>query len=56
MRIQPFSIGPYGTISSVVYENSRCVIIDAPFPSDSIIDFIRSNNLEPEAVYLTHAH
>ena len=56
MRIQPFSIGPYGTISSVVYENSRCVIIDAPFPSDSIVDFIRSNNLEPEAVYLTHAH
>ena len=56
MRIQPFSIGPYGTISSVVYENSRCVIIDAPFPSDGIVDFIRSNNLEPEAVYLTHAH
>ena len=58
MRIQPFTLGPYGTGTYIVYEYSgkECVMIDAPFPIDRALDFIRNNSLDLKAVLLTHAH
>lgn len=56
MKIQPFSIGPYGTITSVIETSGRCVLIDAPFPSETVLSYLKKNSLEPEAVYLTHGH
>ncbi len=58
MRIQPFTLGPYGTNSYIVYgySGNECVIIDAPFPMERALDFIAGNSLSPRAVLLTHGH
>ncbi len=58
MKIQPFVTGPYGTCTYVLYEydGNACVIIDAPFPFEKPLSFIKDNSLKAEAVYLTHGH
>ena len=56
MRIQPFQIGPYGTMCYAVYEGNRCVLIDAPFPLSKALSFIKDSGLNLEAIYLTHGH
>ncbi len=58
MRIQPFVIGPYGTCCYAVYgyRGRECVLIDAPFPLDKPLSFIKENGLDLSAVLLTHGH
>jgi glyoxylase-like metal-dependent hydrolase (beta-lactamase superfamily II) len=52
---------PVGYIETNCYivtdENSRkCAIIDPGADSNSILDYIESNGLTPDAVFLTHGH
>lgn len=56
MRIQPFSEGSYGTNTYIVYEGQECILIDAPFPYEKPLSFLKENGLEPQAVLLTHGH
>lgn len=58
MRIQPFATGPYGTDCYVAYEydGKRCIVVDAPFPIVKVLAFIREQDLDPEAIFLTHGH
>ena len=58
MRIQPFTAGPYGTCCYAVYEydGNKCILIDAPYPLEKPLSFIKDHGLSLEAVYLTHGH
>ena len=56
MHVQSFSLGPLGTNCYIVSENGRCLIFDPSGESDVIIDYIETNQLQPEAILLTHAH
>ena len=57
-RIQPFCIGSGETNSYVIYssENHLAYIVDAPDGNESILSFIKQNNLDLCAVLLTHGH
>ena len=58
MLIKTLPVGQLGTNCYVVTdEDSRkCVIIDPGADSNTILDYIESNKLTPEAIFLTHGH
>lgn len=58
MKIQPFSLGIVGTNCYVVYgyDGNKALLIDAPDGIRKASAFIKDNNLELEAVLLTHGH
>ena len=56
MRIRTLSLGPYATNCHIAEEDGRCLIIDAPYPSDAVVDELRERNLVPDGVLLTHGH
>ena len=58
LRIEPWTMGPFATNCFVVWVagETECWIVDASFEPQPMIDFIRSNNLEPSRILLTHAH
>ncbi|MCA9294170.1 MAG: MBL fold metallo-hydrolase [Phycisphaerales bacterium] len=58
LRIEPFTMGPFATNCFVVWveDETECWIIDASFEPQPIIDAVRSKNLEPSRILLTHAH
>ncbi len=58
MRIQPFIVGPYGTCCYAVYgiDGNGCILIDAPYPLDKPLSFMKENGLVLSMVLLTHGH
>ena len=56
MRIQPFTLGRYGTDCYIAYGDGRCTVIDAPYPMDAAIAFLKDSHLIPDDILLTHGH
>jgi len=58
MLIKTLTVGPVETNCYVVTdENTRkCVIIDPGDESNTILDYIESNKLTVDAIFLTHGH
>lgn len=58
LRVEQHPLGPYETNCYLVYETGEraCWVIDPGFDAEPIIDVIRSRDLEPTRLILTHAH
>ena len=58
MLIKTLPVGYLGTNCYVVTdeETRKCAIIDPGADSGVILDYIESNKLSPEAIFLTHGH
>ncbi|MEB2280687.1 MBL fold metallo-hydrolase [Lysinibacillus xylanilyticus] len=57
INVRSFSLGPVQTYCYIVSnKNKECLIFDPGEEADRIIKAIRSNNLKPLAIFLTHAH
>jgi glyoxylase-like metal-dependent hydrolase (beta-lactamase superfamily II) len=58
MLIKTLPVGYLDTNCYIVTdeETRKCVIIDPGAESNTILDYIESNKLAPEAVFLTHGH
>ena len=58
MHIKTLMVGPIGTNCYVVTDEQtrKCVIIDPGDESNTILDYIESNNLQTEAIFITHGH
>lgn len=70
--IQPYCLGDWQTNCYVVHQMANhgdeslspkstpvrtpCWIVDAGFDPDDLIAYVRDNNIEPQAVLMTHAH
>ncbi len=56
--VRGFPLGPFETNCYVVRApgDPACWIIDAGFQPDALIDHVRSEDLAPERIILTHAH
>ena len=58
MLIKTLPVGQLETNCYIVTdeESRKCVIIDPGAESGTILDYIESNNLTPELIFLTHGH
>ena len=59
MKIDTFILGDFQTNSYVVRPNDSsvdCVVIDTGMSSEPLIEFLKTNNLNPVAALLTHGH
>ncbi len=56
MEIMRFSLGSLRSNCYVVFEDKRAFIIDPGYESDEVIRFIKKNELNVEAIYITHGH
>lgn len=59
MKIDRLALGSYQTNTYILRENEQaadCVIIDTGMDSEHLPEFLRKNNLTPQAVILTHGH
>ena len=50
------SIGGYGVFSYLLVNDQDCIIIDTAGSPDLIIENIKSNNLTPKLILITHSH
>jgi hydroxyacylglutathione hydrolase len=56
MDIKKFALGDLRSNCYIVYEDHQCFIVDPGYESQDVIDFINSNQLTVEGIYLTHGH
>ena len=58
MLIKTLPVGMLGTNCYVVTDEKtlKCAIIDPGADSNAILDYVESNKLTPEAIFLTHGH
>jgi hydroxyacylglutathione hydrolase len=58
LTIERFELGPFLTNCYILHTppNPACVIVDASFGPEVMIDFIREESLDVQAIVLTHAH
>ncbi len=57
INVRSYSLGPVQTNCYIVSnKNKECLIFDPGEEADRIIKAIRSHNLKPLAIFLTHAH
>ena len=58
MLIKTLPVGPLETNCYIVTDEdtNKCAIIDPGAESNTILDYIESNKLTPEAIFLTHGH
>jgi len=58
MLIKTLPVGMLGTNCYIVTDENtlKCAIIDPGGDSNIILDYVESNNLKPEAIFLTHGH
>ena len=58
MLIKTLPVGPIETNCYIVTDEGtrKCAIIDPGDESNTILDYIESNKLTPEAIFLTHGH
>ncbi|PJO43553.1 MBL fold metallo-hydrolase [Lysinibacillus xylanilyticus] len=57
INVRSYSLGPVQTNCYIVSnKNKECLIFDPGEEADRIVKAIRSNNLKPLAIFLTHAH
>ncbi|MEN2765990.1 MBL fold metallo-hydrolase [Ornithinibacillus xuwenensis] len=56
MNIKQFSLGPLGTNCYLIYQERHAIIIDPGGDSHVLVDYFTKNQLNPEAILLTHGH
>jgi len=58
MLVKTLPVGLLETNCYIVTDelSKKCAIIDPGADSNTILDYIESNNLAPEAIFLTHGH
>ena len=58
MLIKTLPVGHLETNCYIVTDEETCVcaIIDPGADSNTILDYVESNNLSPEAIFITHGH
>jgi len=58
MLIKTLPVGMLGTNCYIVTDEAtlKCVIIDPGGDSNTVLEYIESNNLKPEVIFLTHGH
>ena len=58
LKIDVLTLGLYQVNCYVVRnaDSNRCVILDPGYEPQKIVDFLKKNNLQPDAILLTHGH
>lgn len=56
MKYVVFTCGQLQTNCVVVQSGNNCLVVDVPFGSNDVADYVLSNNLHVDAVLLTHGH
>lgn len=56
MEIMRFTLGNLRSNCYVVSEEKKALIIDPGYESDEVIKYIKKNEFEVEAIYVTHGH
>lgn len=57
LNIKVLSLGPVQTNCYIIWnENNDCIIFDPGEEANKIVEVVKSNQLQPKAVFLTHAH
>jgi len=58
MLIKTLIVGMIGTNCYVVTDENtlKCAIIDPGGDSNTILEYVETNNLKPEAIFMTHGH
>ncbi len=56
MEITRFSLGSLRSNCYIVSEEKRAFIIDPGYESDEVLKYIKKNELQIEAIYITHGH
>jgi glyoxylase-like metal-dependent hydrolase (beta-lactamase superfamily II) len=56
MEIMRFTLGNLRSNCYVVSEDKKALIIDPGYESDEVIKYIKKNEFEVEAIYVTHGH
>ncbi len=51
-----FTEGLFQTNCTVLQKNGNCIVVDVPYGSDNLTEYILQNNLKLQAVLLTHGH
>ncbi len=56
VHIKPFALGDYQTNCFVVTHGSDCWVIDCGYEPEMLIEYLKTNDLKPSALLLTHCH
>ena len=56
IQIKPFALGDYQTNCFIVTSGEDCWVIDCGYEPDVLIEHLKSNDLKPKALLLTHCH
>jgi len=56
IEIKPFALGDYQTNCFIVTEGDECWVIDCGYEPDILIEYLKTNELKPKALLLTHCH
>lgn len=56
MRPIALALGAYMTNCYIVPDGDRIAIVDAPFPSDPLLEMLEEKGIAPDEILLTHAH
>lgn len=56
MKIKRLSLGELGTNCYIVYEEGEALIFDPGAEAKKVTQFLDTNDLQPKAILLTHAH
>ncbi len=56
MNLQKLTLGAYQTNTYLLWEGSRCLVIDPGYEADTILEELRRQGLTLEAIVLTHGH
>ncbi|HAX72422.1 MAG TPA: MBL fold metallo-hydrolase [Firmicutes bacterium] len=56
MKIYPLTLGPVQTATYIVSENNKALVVDPADSAQSIIKYLKTNQLQLEAILLTHGH
>ncbi|WP_096270582.1 MBL fold metallo-hydrolase [Paucisalibacillus globulus] len=56
MNIKSFSLGALGTNCYILYKEDKAIIVDPGAEGEKVKSWLSSNNLQPIAILLTHAH
>ncbi len=54
--LKRFLIGEVQNNCAIVNHNDKIILIDAPYPIDNITNYLKSNNLELDYIFITHIH
>ena len=58
LKIHQLTLGAYQTNCYIIHDaaSKTCAVIDPGYQPETILDFLQSRELTPEAILLTHGH